>query len=405
MLSSYRNIEKPILNLISAEFFIQLINSSFLSIQLIYMQKSGYSDYASAGFVSFRFLGVLLLAYPLGIYIKGRKIKNLFLVSAVGIPVFSILIIFAIKYNINWLLYASQFFWGISFTFMQIPVLPFILRNSSLQNQTEAISLSYASYSFGAIASGIIIFFLTKVNPDFFSEQNVLLTICIMSSIGIYFVTKINLKENVPFEGEKKQKTNAADWKIIFKALFPTLIIAVGAGLTIPFIGIFFFNVHGVDSDNFSIINAVAAVLVAIGAIWVPEIKRQIGYKIAIPATQSFAVLALILMATTQFFSQMQIAVYIAILCYLIRQPLMNMAGPMTTEVVMNYVGEKNREIVSALTSAIWSGSWFISSLAFKVLRQSGIAYGYIFLITAALYTFGVVLYYLLLLDYAKKNN
>ncbi|MES2837822.1 MAG: MFS transporter [Bacteroidota bacterium] len=404
MLSSYRNIEKPILNLISAEFFIQLINSAFLSIQLIYMQKSGYSDYASAGFVSFRFLGVLLLAYPLGIYLKGRKIKNLFLVSAIGIPVFSILIIFAIKYNINWLLYASQFFWGVSFTFMQIPVLPFILRNSSLQNQTEAISLSYASYSFGAIASGLIIFFLTKVNPVFFSEQNVLLTICILSSIGIYFVTKINLKENVPFEGEKKQKTNAADWKIIFKALFPTLIIAVGAGLTIPFIGIFFFNVHGVDSDNFSIINAVAAVLVAIGAIWVPEIKRQIGYKIAIPATQSFAVLALILMATTQFFSQMQIAVYIAVLCYLIRQPLMNMAGPMTTEVVMNYVGEKNREIVSALTSAIWSGSWFISSLAFKVLRQNGMAYGYIFLITAALYTFGVVLYYLLVLDYSRKK-
>jgi hypothetical protein len=287
---------------------------------------------------------------------------------------------------------------------MQIPVLPFILRNSSHQNQTEAISLSYASYSFGAIASGLIIFFLTKVNPDFFSEQNVLLTICILSSIGIYFVTKINLKENVPFEGEKKQKTNVADWKIIFKALFPTLIIAVGAGLTIPFIGIFFFNVHGVDSDNFSIINAVAAVLVAIGAIWVPEIKRQIGYKIAIPATQSFAVLALILMATTQFFSQMQIAVYIAILCYLIRQPLMNMAGPMTTEVVMNYVGEKNREIVSALTSAIWSGSWFISSLAFKFLRQSGMAYGYIFLITAGLYTFGVVLYYMLVLDYSKKK-
>ncbi|MBK7819269.1 MAG: hypothetical protein IPJ60_18340 [Sphingobacteriaceae bacterium] len=59
---------------------------------------------------------------------------------------------------------------------------------------------------------------------------------------------------------------------------------------------------------------------------------------------------------------------FIAIACYLLRQPLMNMAGPMTTELVLNYVGKNNREITSALTSAIWSGSWVISGLLVNIL-------------------------------------
>jgi hypothetical protein len=60
--------------------------------------------------------------------------------------------------------------------------------------------------------------------------------------------------------------------------------------------------------------------------------------------------------------------------------------------------------MVSALTSAIWSGSWFISGLIFKYLRQSGIDYVYVFLITVILYGLGVVWYYYLILDYHKKS-
>jgi uncharacterized membrane protein AbrB (regulator of aidB expression) len=84
--------------------------------------------------------------------------------------------------------------------------------------------------------------------------------------------------------------------------------------------------------------------------------------------------------------------------CYLLRQPLMNMAGPMTSEIAMNYVGKKNQEITSALVSAIWSGSWFISTrFVFGALRKTGWPYVDIFLITAALYAFGIFLYVLLI--------
>ena len=71
----------------------------------------------------------------------------------------------------------------------------------------------------------------------------------------------------------------------------------------------------------------------------------------------------------------------------------------------MIYVGEKNREITSALTAAIWSGSWVISGYLVKIMFSKGYPYVTIFLITAALYTFGVVMYYFLILDYGKREK
>lgn len=403
--TDYGKIEKAVLNVIIAEFFIQLINVAFLSIQLIYMQKCGYSDYESAGYISFRFLGVLLLAVPMGMYLKGRNIKPLFIISCIVVPTASVLIILATMNHWNQWLYFYQLLWGMGFTFIQIPVMPYILRNCNASNQTGAISLSYSTYSFGGIASGLIIWGLYYLNPILFNERNILLLLAFSGFLSLHFLSKIKVTEYLPAYEGSRIDIRKLDWFIIIKALIPTLIIAVGAGLTIPFISIFFFNVHHLGTDQFSLLNSLASILVAIAAMLVPYVKKSIGYKIAIPSTQSFAVLALILLATTQFYAQLTIAVYLAMFCFLLRQPLMNMAGPMTSELVMNYVGKKNQEMVSALTAAIWSGSWFISSIIFKILRQSGIAYVYIFLITAVLYAIGVVWYYALIIDYTRREK
>ncbi|HET6245112.1 MAG: MFS transporter [Bacteroidetes bacterium] len=405
IISQYKKLEKHIFSLIFAELFIQMINSAFLLIMLVFMQKEGYSDHQSADFISYRFLGTLLLAFPMGLFIKGRKIKPVFIFASLSIPIFSLLIVYGIHYHVSWLLYVSQVLWGIGFLCFQITALPFILRNAKQDTHTEAISLSFATYSFGGISSGVLIFLLSTLNPVFFDEMLILQIIAGLGFISIFFIMRIDIEENITEEPLNLKKLNLGDfdWKIIAKAMFPVFVIATGAGLTIPFIGIFFFNVHGVDSHEFAIYGSISAVLVAIGALLVPQIKARFGYMLAVPATQTVAVLALVVLATTELFAAWALAVPIAILCYVIRQPLMNMAGPMTSEVMMNYVGPKNREITSALTSTIWSGSWYISSRIFKILRENGIAYVKVFMITAVLYGLGIFLYYLVMLDYEKR--
>lgn len=406
-IKDYRKLKTFIINVIVGEFFIQLVNATFMNILPLYMSRKGFSDEEIALFITFRFLGVFVLALPIGNIIKGRAMKPFFYLSSILVPLFGLAIVYCVYYKLSTLLFISLLLWGASFTFMQIPITPYILRNEAKENHTSGIALSYSTWSFAGIVSGVIIAILDKINPVLFNEQCILIIFSILGFGGIYFVAKITHKEELDDRKTIKQKTKKGknDWFHIFKGLIPTLIIATGAGLTIPFISLFFDKVHHMDKGGFSVISAIAAVLVAWGAMLVPRIKKQVGYKIAIPTTQALAVISLIALATTQYYSQYTIAVYIAILCYLLRQPLMNMAGPMTSELVMNYVGEKNREITSALTAAIWSGSWVISGFMVKIMFSKGYPYVNIFLITSAMYAFGVLLYYFLILDYGKREK
>ena len=207
-------------------------------------------------------------------------------------------------------------------------------------------------------------------------------------------------------KSEKKGiQLKSYNWNLLLKALIPTFIIAVGAGLTIPFINLFFFHIYGLDSSQFAVVGSVASVLVAIMALLVPKVKDKLGFKKGITLTQTLAVLALVALATTEFYADYWWALPLAIFCFWIRTPLMNMAAPMTSELTMNYVGKQNQEILSAVTAAIWSGSWYFSSQIFRYLKSMDLPYAYIFYITAILYALGVFSYYLLVLDYEKRGD
>ncbi len=406
LFNEYRHLSRSVKNVIASEFFIQLVNATFMNILPLYMAREGFADREIALFITFRFIGVFALAIPLGRMIKQKRLMPLFVASNICVPLFGLLIVLFISGGFKTAAIVALLLWGASFTFTQIPVLPYILRNSEKTHQTAAISLSYSTWSFGGIVSGIVISVLDAINPLLFDEKFILILFSLAGFGGLWFLYKN--KHTIEIMDEEVQldatpTANKTDWPLVIKALIPTLIIATGAGLTIPFISLFFEKVHGVGKGGFSILSFIASLLVAWGAMLVPRIKNTVGYQVAIPTTQSLAVVSLVALATTQFFSHLPVALAIASFCYLLRQPLMNMAGPMTSEIVMNYVGKKNREITSALTSAIWSGSWVVSGFMVTLLLAWNLSFGNIFLITAVLYALGVVLYYLLILDYKKR--
>jgi predicted MFS family arabinose efflux permease len=401
---SYKNVEKHIVNVVIAEAFLQIVNSSFLIALLIYMDKQGYSDHESTAYFKYRFLGVLLFAYPLGLYIKGRKIKPLFYISCIAFPALSLLIVYAIHHHMTVLIYASQIAWGTAFMLFQVSVLPYIMRNARKDTQTQAISLSFSTWSFSTIIAGLLIFGLQMINPKIFTEEFLLSMFCVLSFGALFFIWKVDVKENLNRAPKGKPKEKY-DWWLISKALVPTVLIAVGAGLTIPFISLFFYNVHGFDTDSVSLVFSGATVIVLIAILAVPTIKEKIGFARAIPGTQMLAVLMLVGLATTEWYASLPVAGVIAVIFYMLRQPLMNIAGPMTSELTMNYVGQNNQELMSALNASIWSGSWFFSGWAFQILREEAIPYGVVFLITAAFYAVGVATYILLIKDYRKREK
>jgi len=400
----YLALKKNVLYAIIAEFFIQLISTSLLYILPLYMRSAGYTDVQIAGHISFRFLGVLLTTLPLGFFIKGRKLKWFFTATGIFIPLLTITCIVAIAYHMDWLISCSQFMYGVFYAFTSAAILPFIVRNEKSETQTEAIALHFAVWSLGAVISGCMVGVLNLVNPHLFNERNVLILIGLIGFANLYFL--FNIKEEYVPEVKSRIRTlhKEFDWKIIGYVLVPNILIGIGAGLAIPFIGLFFANVHGMTTGGFALVTSFTSVLVVGATLYIPTLKRRFGMQWAIANIQVTAIIALVILASTQYINMYSFAVVLAVCAYCIRNPLMNMVGPLTSELSMNYVGENNQEILSALMSAISSGGYFFSAILFKKLREHDMSYAAIFYVTAGFYFIAAFFYYSMSGRYQRRQ-
>ena len=416
ILARYLILPAPVLRLIIAQLMMFIVNAAFLLIGNIYLRKLGYSDELIAAFVSYRFLGVLAFAFPLGLFIKGKRLKPFFLLSAIIVPLASYTVIQAINMHNLWLIRVGFLSVGIGFMLLQVCALPFIMRTAPREMLPEAISLSFATWSFAFIISGGLIALLSNWgefwlgNIQFpWDEYHVFILIITFSLVSILIFTR--LQEGAPRSATAEFRSHFQalvldyDWGRILKILVPTMIVAVGAGLTIPFINLFFYSVFNIDSDQFSMLGGLTSVLVFFAALMVPGIRRRYGYYVAIILVQGLAIFFLIILALTEVYATIPGAVYVAFACFLLRQPLMNMAGPGTNELTMHYVGEKNQELISAVNSSIWSSAWYISAKIFQFLRGIDLPYFKIFLITAGLYAVGVGLYAMIIREYQAREK
>ncbi len=413
-INRYRKIPRSILLMIAAAFFIHMINASFILILNIYLRKQGYADENIAQFNSFRFLGILFFAFPLGIFIKGKALKPFFLASSLLVPLFSLFLLLSIQGGNETRITLGFILWGVSFMILNVCGLPYIMRSAPEEVISEAISLNFSVWSLATIVSGSLISMLSHLKEIVIGgviipldEFHIMLVILSISSLS--FILVLFIKEAKPRSSSSSFFQNLSalrsdyDWTLIARVLVPNMIIATGAGLTIPFVNLFFNSVFKVDSDTFSLIGAGTAMIVFLSTLFIPFIRRKFGFGVAILIPQSLAVFFLVILATTQLAQAYSWAFYVAIAAFMIRQPLMNMAGPMTSELGMKYVGPRNQELISAISSSIWSASWFISAKIFQVLRQMDMEYYQIFLITAAMYAVGVSFYRLLINDYLRR--
>ena len=81
-----------------------------------------------------------------------------------------------------------------------------------------------------------------------------------------------------------------------------------------------------------------------------------------------------------------------------------NARNPSTNELTMNFVGRNNQELISALTSSLWSASWYFSAKLFQLLREKDYEYYKIFFITAFFYFLGTIFYSMIILSFDKNK-
>lgn len=400
ILSSYRQIERPIYYLILAEFLLQCINATFLVLVNYYLIKLGYKDYEIAKFVSYRYISVLILGVPFGLLYKRIRLLPMIQIGALLFVINAIFIILIAPYHIHVAMTIAMFLFGVFLLMSHVVSLPFLLKITSKDHLPTSLSLFFQTWGASVMTVGIVSFIFNKVLTSFNSEKTIILSLFLISSIAVVLLFKI--PRNIELKAEEiddivDAKPNELEFKNILYLLFPTLIIAIGAGFSIPFFNLFFYFTYDMNSDSYSIILGLSHLIVIVFMFFTPWIQSRFGYQMGIVGIQSLGILCLIIMVWADKLFPFHWAYFLSVFFFILRQPLMNSAQPIITNYKLNIIGKKNQALIGSIEATIWSGSFWFSSIIFAELRKIDLSYAYIFNITIVLYILGALSWFFII--------
>ena len=389
----YKKITVAVKKMVLLEFFLQLVNAAYFMVFNFYLHDLGFDDSYIAGLISIRFVATMILALPLGLFVKKKKMLPFFRFAAACIPLSSALVIVGSIAGETLYLQIGILGMGIGTTIAQSLMIPFIMRNEPVETRMEAIALHFTTWSTTTFLLGSATFLTKSLFNVVVSDLSLLVTVTALASCAVV-ISLTTIAEKTPDKASVSRGLLDYDWPKIGHILAPAFIIGVGAGLTIPFINLFFLHVFAMSSQSFLLLGSVATVFVTAGSMYGPRLAERFGPLRSVVGSQSIAVAALVVMAVTSYYAESPVALTIACFGYLVRQPLMNLANPILSGFTMTYVGPKNQELASSLQQSLWAGSWFFSSQIFALMRDSGLSYASVLLTTAGIYSVGVYSYY-----------
>jgi predicted MFS family arabinose efflux permease len=403
-LERYRMLPRRVLLFAAGQFLINLITSAQFLLLNLFLKDKGLGDPAIAALSSQRFVATFLLAIPAGLWLRGRPLRMPMFVGSILFPLTALASLEAVNAGMMSLASACFLAMGFSGLLLNVASLPMALRLTPPKQTSEALSLLFATWAGASICGGVLSSVLQSMGHldilgyHLVFDEYATLLVLTLAGFGAPFLYA-RLPDPV---SEKKHvghwlHVERRDWGLLTAALVPTICIATGAGLSIQFLNLFFSHVHHLSSAAYSAYGSISNVLVLFAGLIVPEVKRRLGWRGSIFGVQTVAVMLLLAMGFTELWKTCVWALPVAVVCFILRQPLMSMAGPSTSELTMSYVGERNRELISACNGAIWSGAWWLAARTFEILRTHHLPYWMVFVVTAVLYLAGTFSYILLI--------
>jgi len=286
---------------------------------------------------------------------------------------------------------AAVFLAGAVSTVFQVSAGPFFMRNSGEKERMHLFSLNGAlSMGTGLIGSllggGLKDGLVALGFEELFSYRAGLL-------VGAAFV----LAAFVPFlrieptlmvqraQSRRMKRFEGIDFWLWTKLILPGFLVGMGAGLTIPYLNLYFKNVFHMSDAGIGAAVAAGQIATFAGMAAGPAIAKKLGKPRAVFWTQILSVPLILVLGWVR-------ALPLAILAYLARQVLMNMSTPIQDNFSLELVPPERQSLMNAVKMLSWTGSWTIAArLSGDLIYRSGFSTS--FALTASLYALSTICY------------
>lgn len=379
----------------------------------LYLKSLNINESLIGNVLSLRSIGAVIIAIPASFIMLKGKVKPLLLISSIFNTIFFILISATSTIGI---ISISIFFIGMFSTIYRVATAPFIMRNTSIEERGYVFGLNSALM----MGAGIIGSIIGGISRDYLSilfNSNVLAYKTALGMGALFSLAslipflkihsidvnknQINLKNGQNNSSintsrkinnsEKKlnlfKEIKTINHKKFIKLLIPVFFIGLGAGITIPFINLYFKLEWKLNDSYIGLIFGFGQLFTFTGMILSPVIAHKFTKVKTIVWTQILSIPFILVLAYLKYLPMV-------IFAFLIRQALMNMNTPVNDHFAMEYVSEKEQPIVNALKMVTWTGSWAVSaSIGGYIIQNYSFSVSFTF--TAIAYFSASTLFYI----------
>ncbi len=358
-----------------------------------YVVSLGYDNALVGRLITASSLAALFAALPMGYLadLLGRKRSLL-----IGTATVSLAVLGMVMFPAERMLFAMSALSGMGQSLLGVSMAPFLMENSGEKERTYLFSFSSGLQ----MASAFVGNWLGGYLPSWIAHwQGFSPTapgayrgaLLVTTALSLLALLPLAFLRERPLPREARSLfapfSYAAEHpKLLTKLILPMLITSIGAGLIMPFMNLFFREVHHQPDQVIGSLFAWGALAMGVGLLIAPPLADRIGKIPLVVLTQGLSIPFLIILGFSPWF-------WLSAAAYLVRLALMNMSGPVYQTFVMEHVEPSARATVASLVSLSWNFGWAFSPTVSGWL-QARYGFALPFLGTISLYSVAVFLYW-----------
>jgi MFS family permease len=371
------------------------IGSNMVQLLLnLYLKRLGMNEEAIGTILAFRAFGSFAIALPASLVIA--RMDSRFLLSSAAVLTATAFAGQGLMQGFGPIT-ASVMFSGAFASLYQVAAGPFFMKNSGQAERIHLFALngalSMGTGVIGSLVGGVFKDLIQDATGDelYAYRMTLILGSCFVASAVAPF---LGIRGN-PGPGWEKGSGAARyrsvalgkiDVRLFARLLVPGFFVGMGAGLTIPYLNLYFKNEFALGDSAIGLIFALGQVGTFIGMVSGPVIAGRTGKAWAIFLTQAISVPFILVLTYLKFLP-------LVVVAFIARQSLMNTSTPIADNFALEQVPPEQQHLMNALKMLNWTGSWMVSArISGSIIATRGFAPS--FTLTAALYALSSVLFW-----------
>lgn len=381
-----------------AVFLMGIGHAIFRVLRNQYLVDLGMSESAYTSVQGFNSIGGLLIALPAIALIGRFRARTLLLfITVVNGLAFAAQGVFG---NIEVFL-SSAFFAGMAMSLNMAVASPFLMRNTGTAERVFAFSFQaivahplagmIGSFASGYVQSGVaswagesVSFMGQQTTGALMGYQVALLLAAACMFLALIPILLIRRENVTGKERSIRELMRLQDKKRLFVLSTPEMLIGLGAGLTIPFFNVYFQTQWKLSPADVGLVFAAMAAFQVLSFLLAPALVKRFGPVKVIIGSQILSLPFFIELALGHF-------LWAAIIAFIMRNNLMNLAQPVLKQFCQEVVSEQDRNAVSVIVHTSRHFFWTIGNfLAAPLIVAADGTFFYVFVATIALYVVAI---------------